>query len=86
MTLDPEDLNVEDEESYKRFCAAAERHNAELNKDKCLLLQVLQVEEGLTQWEIEFAEATYSKVMTDGIRLTEAQAKRLNKTLERLGK
>lgn len=87
--VDPEDLNVETEADYSRFAKLAEEQELSWTKDYTLTRDALNIEEGLTEWELEFVIAMGHKMKqeheTDNrAGLTHAQRNRLTKILERL--
>lgn len=91
MSPDPEDLNVETPEDYQRFAELAERQELAWMKDYTLTREALCIEEGLSEWELEFVIAMGNKMKEeheteDRAGLSHAQRTRLSKILERLGK
>lgn len=89
--IDPEDLNVETPADYDRFAKLAEQRELEFLEDYTLARECCMVQEGLTDWEMDFVDSLYRKLkeqqVTDHrIGLSPAQRNRMNKILERLGK
>lgn len=53
--MDPEDLNVEDEDDYERFARKAELVYTQFREQQALILELMdRGEDAWTQWEFDF--------------------------------